>query len=231
MVYLAEGHGVWAVACIKGVNKDTVVKWLEVAFQHAEASPGIGWSACILRKRNRTNAGTLFKKEAHCTAFEPLQTEYGDGWIWIRFDPVPKGIPAFVPGEIHQENADQRIVRTKAVTTAPSTSFSTTSGLNTRRRFRNPLVNGFSASGGASEVRGPSCSGCPPDLLYAQMVKHRRKSRVVKVTTRVVLSTPEGLEKYLQRSPASRHVHTADGGTAESHNAPANRRFTRSGDR
>jgi IS1 family transposase len=57
----------------------------------------------------------LFKKEAHCTAFEQLQTEYGDCWVWISFDPVHKVIPAFVQGEINQENADRLIAQTKAV--------------------------------------------------------------------------------------------------------------------
>ena len=61
------------------------------------------------------SSGALFKKEARCTAFERLQTEYGDCWVWISFDPVHKVIPAFVQGEINQENADRLIAQTKAV--------------------------------------------------------------------------------------------------------------------
>ena len=61
------------------------------------------------------SSGALFKKEARCTAFERLQTEYGDCWVWMSFDPVHKVIPAFVVGEINQENADRLIAQTQAV--------------------------------------------------------------------------------------------------------------------
>ena len=60
----------------------------------------------------------------------------------------------------------------------------------------------------------------PSDLLYAQMVKHRRKGWVVK-------ATEERLQAHLKRSPLSNHINTAfverQNGTMRHHN----RRFTR----
>jgi len=104
------------------------------------------------------SSGALFKKEARCTAFERLQTEYGDCWVWMSFDPVHKVIPAFVVGEINQENADRLIAQTQAVNGAFS---SATSGLNIGKPFSRRLVNGCNLSGRANEAGGPSPGWCP----------------------------------------------------------------------
>jgi len=79
-------------------------------------------------------------------------------------------------------------------------------------------------------TRGPLPKPClepPPDLLYAQVVKHRRKGRVVKITQKVIFGTPEMLEAYLEFSPVSSQINTAfverQNGTMRQHNS----RFTR----
>ena len=46
----------------------------------------------------------------------------------------------------------------------------------------------------------------PPELKYAQVVKHRRKGRVVSISTRVVFGEEEEIEKCLDASPVSRSV-------------------------
>ena len=67
----------------------------------------------------------------------------------------------------------------------------------------------------------------PADLLYAQVVKHRRKGRVVKVTEKVIFGAEERLQAYLKQSPVSNCINTAfverQNGTMRHHN----RRFTR----
>ena len=66
-----------------------------------------------------------------------------------------------------------------------------------------------------------------PDLLYAQVVKHRRKGRVVNVTEKVVFGSQEAMQAYLERSPVSKHINTAfverQNNTMRQHNE----RFTR----
>ncbi len=54
-------------------------------------SPAPGRSICRLKKRGRMSSGALFKKEAHCIAFEQRRTEDGDGWVWIEFGSCASG--------------------------------------------------------------------------------------------------------------------------------------------
>ena len=46
----------------------------------------------------------------------------------------------------------------------------------------------------------------PPELKYAQVVKHRRKGRVVSISTRIVFGEKEKIEKLLDASPVSKSV-------------------------
>ena len=67
----------------------------------------------------------------------------------------------------------------------------------------------------------------PEELLYAQVVKHRRKGKVVKVETKVVFGTEEKIQKLLSESTVSKHVNVA---FVESNNLTfreRNRRLTR----
>ncbi|MCX7855211.1 MAG: helix-turn-helix domain-containing protein, partial [Anaerolineae bacterium] len=128
----------------------------------------------------------------------------------MSFDPVHKVIPAFVPGEINQENADRLIARTKEVNDGSLHVFFS----DQRSQYPKAILNSFGqwVQPERKGKRGPWPKPRrvpPPDLLYAQVVKHRRKGRVVKVTTQVVFGTLETLEAYLKGSPVSRHVNTA----------------------
>jgi len=46
----------------------------------------------------------------------------------------------------------------------------------------------------------------PPELRYAQVVKHRRKGRVVSITTKVIFGKDEEVKERLEASPVSRSV-------------------------
>jgi hypothetical protein len=146
----------------------------------------------------------------------------------MSFDPVHKVIPAFVVGEINQENADRLIAQTQAVNDGSLHVFFS----DQRPQYREAILKAFGQwmqpERQGQRGRRPKPRWVPPpDLLYAQVVKHRRKGRVVKVTTEVVFGTPEALGAYRKRSPASRRVNTAfverQNNTMRQHN----RRFTR----
>jgi hypothetical protein len=46
----------------------------------------------------------------------------------------------------------------------------------------------------------------PPELRYAQVVKHRRKGRVVSITTKVIFGKEEEVKRLLESSPVSKCV-------------------------
>jgi hypothetical protein len=146
----------------------------------------------------------------------------------MSFDPVHKVIPAFVVGEINQENADRLIAQTQAVNDGSLHVFFS----DQRPQYREAILKAFGQwmqpERQGQRGRRPKPRWVPPpDLLYAQVVKHRRKGRVVKVTTEVVFGTPEALGAYLKRSPASRRVNTAFVERQNKTMRQHNRRFTR----
>jgi hypothetical protein len=106
----------------------------------------------------------------------------------MSFDPVHKVIPAFVVGEINQENADRLIAQTQAVNDGSLHVFFS----DQRPQYREAILKAFGLQPERQGQRGRRPKPRlvpPPDLLYAQV--HRRKGRVVKVTTEVVFGTPE----------------------------------------
>jgi hypothetical protein len=146
----------------------------------------------------------------------------------MSFDPVHKVIPAFVVGEINPENADRLIAQTQAVNDGSLHVFFS----DQRPQYREAILKAFGQwmppERQGQRGRRPQPRWVPPpDLLYAQVVKHRRKGRVVKVTTEVVFGTPEALGAYRKRSPASRRVNTAFVERQNNTMRQRNRRFTR----
>ena len=146
----------------------------------------------------------------------------------MSFDPVHKIIPAFVTGEISQEKADQLLARTKEVNDGSLHVFFS----DQRPQYREAILKSFGqwVQPERQGRRGPCPKARlepPANLLYAQVVKHRRKGRVVKVTTKVIFGTQEALQAYLEKSPVSQHINTAfverQNNTMRQHN----RRFTR----
>jgi hypothetical protein len=49
----------------------------------------------------------------------------------------------------------------------------------------------------------------PPGLRYAQVVKHRRKGRVISISTKVIFGKEEEIKTLLEASPVSKSVNTS----------------------
>ena len=168
------------------------------------------------------------KKEARCTPLEQLLALYGDCWVWLSFDPVHKIVPAFIAGKINQENANLLIQRTKAVNDGSLWAFFS----DQRPHYQEAILKSFghlvqpARKGSRGPLPKPRLEP-PSDLLYAQVVKHRRKGRVVKITEKVVFGTAAMLQTYLDLSPVSRHLNTAFVERQNGTMRHQNRRFTR----
>jgi IS1 transposase len=66
----------------------------------------------------------------------------------------------------------------------------------------------FPKTGKAGRPRKPILKA-PKNLLYAQVVKRRKKGRVVEITSRVVFGTEKAVAKQLKQSPVSKHINTS----------------------
>ena len=121
-----------------------------------------------------------------------------------------KVIPAFTTGRISQEKADQLISKIKQVNDGSLHVFFS----DERPHYRKAILKFFGQwthpKRKGKRGRFPKRKLLPPEgLIYAQVVKHRRRGRVVKITQRVIFGTREALEEYLRRSPVNSRVNTA----------------------
>lgn len=148
--------------------------------------------------------------------------------MWLSFDPVHKVILAFVTGRITQENADELLEKTQQITDGSLQVFFS----DQRPEYANAILKAYGQTvyperkGSRGRFPKPRFQA-PEDLLYAQVVKHRRKGHVVEVSTKVVFGTPEALQAHLATSKVSAAINTAfverENGTMRQHN----RRFSR----
>lgn len=148
--------------------------------------------------------------------------------MWLSFDPVHKVIPAFVTGGITQQNADELLEETTRVNDGSLRVFFSDQRPHYKDAILNALGQWIQPARNGNQGRFPNPRLEPPeDLLYPQVVKHRRKGRVVNVTHQVIFGTQGALEEYLAHSPVSSQINTSfverQNGTMRQHNS----RFTR----
>jgi IS1 family transposase len=150
------------------------------------------------------------KKEARLSALEKLAARYGDQWVWIGFDPRHKIVVYFVVGRHNQANADKLVagIRKRSDDHLP---FFTSDEL---KHYDDALLSvyglkkEFPRTGQRGRPRKPILVA-PKKLLYAQVVKYRKKGRVVSITSRVVFGTEPAVEAKLKQSPVSRAINTS----------------------
>jgi IS1 family transposase len=148
------------------------------------------------------------KKETNLTVGEKLFTLYGDAWVWIAFAPEWRLVLAFVVGKREQENADLLIGRLKAVSCGYIPFFTS----DQLPHYPKALLNGY----GIPEIiihipgkrgRKPKPKLLPPpDLHYAQVVKHRENGRVVEVRTKIIFGTEAAIQARLAASTVSHTI-------------------------
>lgn len=168
------------------------------------------------------------KKEARLSALEKLAGLYGDQWVWISFDPINKIVVHFVVGRHTQTNADELVQGTKDRSDGHMPLFTS----DELKHYDDALLKAYGVkqvaprTGKRGRPRNPQCLP-PPELLYAQVVKRRRKGRIVDITVRVIFGSEKEVAERLSASPVSRHINTSfverDNLTLRHHN----RRLTR----
>ena len=145
------------------------------------------------------------------TALEKILAQYGDAWVWCAFDPINKLLPVFVVGKRTMENAKKLITKLDEATddTIP---FFTSDELH---HYERALLENY---GIVQEV--PRKTGKrgrppkpklipPPELQYAQVVKKRKKGRVVSIETAVIFGDNDEVKKCLAASPTSNNINTS----------------------
>ena len=209
---LAEGNSLRGTGRIVEVDKDTVCDWLDRAGRHCRAVTTYLFDNLHITECQLDELWSFVrKKEAHLTIAEKVLALYGDAWVWIAFAPAWRLAAAFVVGKRDQDNANVLLQRLHAVSCG-SIPFFTSDQLP---HSAHALLHVY----GVPEVilhipgkRGPKSTPKllpPSDLHYAQVVKHRKGGRVVKVTTKIIFGSEKAVQNRLAASPVSQTINTS----------------------
>lgn len=209
---LAEGNSLRGTARIIGMDKDTVCTWLNQTGRHCRAVTAYLFDGFHITECQLDELWSFVrKKEARLTPAEKVLTLYGDAWIWIAFAPVWRLVAAFVVGKRCQANADLLIERFKAVSCGFTPLFTS----DQLPEYPQALLKGYGLPELLIEIPGkrgrkPEPKLIPPsNLQYAQVIKHRRKGRVVEVTTQVICGDERRIQAHLSASPVSQTINTS----------------------
>ena len=186
---LAEGLGVRAVARIHHVEPGTVLDWLRKAGQHCEAVSAHMMQELELSQVQLDELWTFIrKKERMLSEWEKLQTEYGDNWIWMAFDPIHKLVVAVLIGDHTEEEAVGLLTRLRARLMEACLPLLTSDSLP---HYAGAILQAFGVwvqpqrKGTRGRLPKPR-QVVPEGLHYATVHKEREGGRVVSVTTQVV---------------------------------------------
>lgn len=208
---LAEGVGVGSTARIQNVDKKTVLRVLTKAAEHAAKVSRAMLSNLVISECQLDEMWSFVgKKEKNLDPVEKLQGELGDAWIWVAFDAVNKVVPAWIVGKRTVAHAVALLHEVKRVTARMPTLFSS----DQLDQYPNAILQVYGQMVRPPRKPGP---GRPPkprlvppdDLLYVQVVKQYRKSRVVKVTRKVVFGDPQKVDRLLTASSVSGAINTS----------------------
>jgi len=139
---------------------------------------------------------------------EKILSQYGDTWVWCSFDPRTKVLPVFIVGKRTRSNAEKLISKLDKVTDGTIPFFTS----DELKCYEEALLKTY---GIREEIpREPGKRGrprklklsAPPELKYAQVVKKRRKGRVVSIDTTIVFGNKDEIEKLLESSPVNKSV-------------------------
>ena len=162
------------------------------------------------------------------TDLEKLEGIYGDCWGHIAYDPVNKIIVADVFGKRNQESVDQ-VVHEFNERTDDHIPLFTTDGHD---EYSKALLKEYGTqlpvkrTGKLGRPR-KSKTIPPPELNYVQVVKYRRKGRVVRIEERLIYGTWEAVNDVLKESPVSSSVNTSFVENSNMVSRHHNRRLTR----
>lgn len=151
------------------------------------------------------------KKEQHCDPDEPADRHCGDNWDHVAYDPEHKLVVAVVPGKRTKANT-RRLVKEFHRRTGGQPMRLMTS--DEYKPYREAIVEAygepFARPRQGRRGRHPKPGRRPPEnLLYAAVHKHRKKGRVVRVSTHVIYGTEQALEEALKHSACSQHLNIA----------------------
>jgi IS1 family transposase len=208
---LAEGNSLRSTARIVQIDKDTACDWLNRAAQHCRVVLLYLWRGLPVAECQLDELWSfVHAKEANLALAKRVCESYGDAWIWMAFAPVWRLVLAFVVGKRTQESATLLVRRVAHVTDARIPFFTSDQLPEYRMALLQVYGQWVQPTRHGTRGRYPEPRQIPPpDLLYAQVVKHRCRGHVVAVTTKVVFGKAKAIMARLASLPTSTTVNTS----------------------
>jgi IS1 family transposase/transposase-like protein len=209
---VAEGLGIRAVARVFETQPNTVLSWLIEAAVHAETI-----SQYLLHdlRVSQIQLDELFARVSAVAAEQPGEAEAierlsrSPRWVWTAIDPVSKLWLAVQVGDRTQAMAQQLVHQVVERLASHCRPLFITDGF---KEYATALLTHFGQWVQPSRRQATGPAPKPrwlpqPSLLYAQVIKKRRRRRLVHVTQRIVYGTLARAEQLLR--PTGWGINTA----------------------
>jgi len=191
LVALAEGIGIRAVGRIFEVEPETILSWLVEAGEHLEAFNNYMTQDLQVEQvqldelygvLRAYQAGELNEAET----IAKLEKKRTSIWLWTAIDPISKFWLASVVGDRDGHSAWKIVHKVASALKRGIVPLFITDG---NRAYEQPILSHY-GEWREPEARQRKPRWFPlPELLYAQVVKKRRRRRIVSVAKRAVFGS------------------------------------------
>jgi IS1 family transposase len=151
------------------------------------------------------------KKEKRCNDHDPADSQQGDNWDHVAYDPEHRLVVSVVPGKRTAKNIEKLVFDFKKRTDGRIMNLITSDEYKPYKRAILKAYGRKVKPQRTGKRRRPKGSRCvpPKGLKYATVHKMRRKGRVVKVDLRVVFGTQVEVAAAIEASAVSKTINTA----------------------
>jgi len=151
------------------------------------------------------------KKERHCNDNGHADSQQGDNWDHVAYDPQHRLVVSVVPGKRTAKNVERLVRDFKKKTGGRIMNLITS---DEYKPYKRAILKAYGRKVMPPHTgkRGrPKGSRCVPakDLKYATVHKTRRKGRVVKIDLRVVFGSKAKVQAAIETSAVSKMINTA----------------------
>ena len=226
---LAEGNSLRATARIVEVDKDTVGAWLDRGARQGRAVLLSLWRNLSVTECQLDELWSfIHTKEEHLPGAQEYFKTYGDAWVWLAFAPVWRLVLGLVIGKHDQTYADRLLQQVAWVTDETVPFFTSDQWPAYTQALLNVYGEWYCPPRQGTRGPHPQPRQRPrADLLYAQVIKQRRKGRIVGIRTAIIFGTPDVVVARLAQSPVSQTINTSFVERDNLTQRPQNRRLTR----
>lgn len=151
------------------------------------------------------------KKKKNCDDTDPADSQQGDNWDHVAYDPEHRLVVSVVPGKRTAKNVEKLVDDFKKRTDGRIMNLITS---DEYKPYKKAILKAYGkkilspATGKPGRPKG-SLVIPAKDLKYATVHKRRRKGRVVKIELRVVFGSKSDIQAAIEASAVSKTINTA----------------------